>query len=104
MHSNNHLGVSMAAMVHLAAATPLLIYACDTHYPWQKEDVLKGGKLQFKDGTMAPPDGPGLGVEIDQERLAVLNENYQRGDWRTRDDTAEMQKRDQYYLPFRPRW
>ena len=104
MHSNNHLGISMAAMVHLAAATPLLIYACDTHYPWQQEDVLKGGKLQFKDGTMAPPDGPGLGVEIDQERLAVLNENYQRGDWRTRDDTAEMIKRDPYYLPFRPRW
>ena len=104
MHSNNHLGISMAAMAHLAAATPLLIYACDTHYPWQAEDVLKGGKLQFIDGTMTPPDGPGLGVEIDQDRLAALNENFKRGDWRTRDDTAEMLKRDPYYLPFRPRW
>src|SRR6185312_448329 len=34
MHSNSHLGISLAAMVHVAAATPALTYACDTHYPW----------------------------------------------------------------------
>lgn len=104
MHSNNHLGVTMAAMVHLAVATPTLLYACDTHYPWQEEDVIKGGKLPFEDGTMAPPAGPGLGVELDPARLAALHENYRRGDFRVRDDTAEMQKRDPYYLPLRPRW
>jgi glucarate dehydratase len=104
MHSNNHLGISMAAMTHLAATTPQLIYACDTHYPWQTDDVIRGGKLQFEDGSLTPPSGPGLGVELDRERLAILNENYQRGDWRARDDTAEMLKRDPYYLPLRPRW
>ena len=104
MHSNNHLGISMAAMAHLAACTPALIFACDTHYPWQSEDVIRGGKLQFSAGCMRPPDGPGLGVEIDQERLGTLNESYKRGQWRTRDDTAEMQKRDPFYLPLRPRW
>ena len=35
MHSNSHLGISLAAMVHLAAAVPNLTYDCDTHYPWQ---------------------------------------------------------------------
>jgi len=104
MHSNNHLGISMAAMVHLAASTPQLIYACDTHYPWQQEDVIKGGKLQFKDGMMSPPDGPGLGVEIDHDRLTALNENFRRLGSLSRDDTAEMQKRDPFYLPLRPRW
>ncbi|MBA3414505.1 MAG: glucarate dehydratase, partial [Chloroflexia bacterium] len=34
MHSNSHLGLSLLAMVHLAAATPHLTYASDTHYPW----------------------------------------------------------------------
>ncbi|PRC46626.1 glucarate dehydratase, partial [Mycobacterium sp. ITM-2017-0098] len=29
MHSNSHLGISLAAMVHLAGATPNLTYACD---------------------------------------------------------------------------
>jgi glucarate dehydratase len=104
MHSNNHLGISMAAMVHLAATTPQLIYACDTHYPWQTEDVIVGGKLQFHDGCMEPPKGVGLGVELDREQLGKLHENYQRGEGRVRDDTAEMQKRDPYYLPLRPRW
>ena len=103
-HSNNHLGVSLAAMAHLAASTPHLIYACDTHYPWQAEDVIVGGKLQFRDGMLDVPSGPGLGVELDRDRLAALHENYQRGDWRARDDTAEMVRRDPYYLPLRPRW
>lgn len=104
MHSNNHLGVSLAAMAHLAASTPHLIYACDTHYPWQAEDVIVGGRLHFRDGMLDVPSGPGLGVELDRERLAAFHENYQRGDWRARDDTAEMVRRDPYYLPLRPRW
>ncbi len=35
MHSNSHLGISLAAMVHLAASSENLTYACDTHYPWK---------------------------------------------------------------------
>ncbi|WP_231123435.1 enolase C-terminal domain-like protein [Nocardioides sambongensis] len=61
MHSNSHLGVSLAAMVHLAAATPNLTYACDTHYPWKTEDVIVAGALGFEDGSVAVPTGPGLG-------------------------------------------
>ena len=70
MHSNSHLGISLAAMVHLAAAVPNLTYACDTHYPWQSEDVIIGGKLQIKEGAVAVPDQPGLGVELDRAALA----------------------------------
>ena len=104
MHSNNHLGITLAAMVHLAATTPHLIYACDTHYPWQAEDVIVGGKLRFEDGYLTPPAGPGLGVELDRDQLAKLHENFRRLATLNRDDSAEMLKRDPYYLPFRPRW
>src|SRR6476646_5247946 len=45
MHSNSHLGISLAAMVHLASATPNLTYACDTHYPWKTRDLLVGDPL-----------------------------------------------------------
>jgi hypothetical protein len=42
MHSNSHLGISLAAMTHLAAAAPNLTYAVDTHTPWQcGVDVLR---------------------------------------------------------------
>src|SRR5262249_27979271 len=33
-HSNSHTGISMAAMIHLAASIPELTLASDTHYPW----------------------------------------------------------------------
>src|SRR4029077_3208668 len=42
MHSKSPLGISLAAMVPLAAATPNLTYACDTHWPWKTEDVVAG--------------------------------------------------------------
>ncbi len=75
-HSNNSLGVSQAAMLHACAATPELIYPADSHYPWTDEDgdIIKGGKLQFKDGFMEVPDAPGLGVEIDEDALAERHE------------------------------
>ena len=51
MHSNSHMGISLAAMTHVAATIPNLAYACDTHYPWQVEEVIEGGKLRFEDGA-----------------------------------------------------
>ncbi|GAB4111382.1 MAG: glucarate dehydratase family protein [Roseiflexaceae bacterium] len=92
MHSNSHLGISLAAMTHLAAATPNLTYACDTHYPWQADEVIVGGKLQFEDGMLAIPPGPGLGVTIDQAALARLHANYLACGLTERNDEIEMQK------------
>jgi glucarate dehydratase len=94
MHSNSHLGISLMAMCHVAAATEHLTYACDTHYPWQEEEVLVGGKVQFDGGAVVLSDAPGLGVELDRETLAVLAGNYKSCGIRVRDDTAEMRRYD----------
>ncbi len=94
MHSNSHLGISLAAMVHLAAAVPELTYACDTHYPWQSDEVIAGGKLRIEQGSVAVPNGPGLGIELDRDRLGALNEQYRRAGLTVRDDGAEMRKID----------
>jgi glucarate dehydratase len=90
MHSNSHLGISLAAMTHLAAATPELTYACDTHWPWKdpSEDVVRPGGLEFEQGSLAVPAGPGLGVELDPDRLGALHEQYLRCGVRDRDDTG----------------
>jgi glucarate dehydratase len=90
MHSNSHLGVSLAAMVHLAAATPNLTYACDTHYPWKTQDVVVDGVLSFVDGSVAVPTGPGLGVTLDRDRLGELHELYLSCGVRRREDTVYM--------------
>ena len=92
MHSNSHLGVSLAAMVHLGAAIPNLRYALDTHYPWQSDEIVVGGRFKFEEGSVAVPEGPGLGVELDKVALAKLHENYVKCGLTKRDDEIEMQK------------
>lgn len=92
MHSNSHIGISLAAMTHLAAAVPNLTFACDTHYPWQSEEVVTGGRMRFEDGALKVPDGPGLGVELDRAALEALHGNYLRSGLTRRDDGAEMRK------------
>lgn len=104
MHSNSHLGISLAAMTHLAAATPNLTYACDTHYPWKTEDVIKPGVLSFESGSVRVPSGPGLGVELDDDALGELHEQYLRCGIRKRDDTTYMRTFDPAFTPNTARW
>ncbi|HWM72210.1 MAG TPA: enolase C-terminal domain-like protein [Nocardioides sp.] len=104
MHSNSHLGVSLAAMVHLAAATPHLTYACDTHYPWKTHDVVAPGVLAFDEGEVAVPTGPGLGVELDRDLLGELHEDYLRCGVRRREDTSYMRSIDPSFSPNTARW
>lgn len=106
MHSNSHLGISLAAMVHLAAATPNLDYACDTHWPWKDpaEDVIAGGVFTFQDGAVKVPTGPGLGVELDRDALARLHRQYLDSGLRSRDDTGYMKRLHPSYELRSPRW
>jgi glucarate dehydratase len=93
-HSNSHSGVSMAAMIHLAASIPQLTLASDTHYPWliDAADIIDGPKLPIRDGRMNVPAGPGLGVTIDQDKLARAHETYAKCGMRGRDDRALMRR------------
>ncbi len=93
-HSNNHSGVTMAAMIHLAASIPELVLASDTHYPWLVEatDIIEGRKLEIRDGMMAVPAGPGLGVALDQDKLARARETYGKCGMRGRDDASLMKR------------
>lgn len=104
MHSNSHLGISFAAMVHLAAATPNLSYACDTHWPWKNEDVVKPGALSIVGGAVAVPTAPGLGVEIDDDALSVLHQQYLDCGISDRDDTGYMKSVDPSFENTCPRW
>lgn len=97
-HSNSHAGVTMAAMIHLAASLPQLTLASDTHYPWLPDDAdIIGKKLSLRDGRMQLPPGPGLGVELDRDRLAKAHEIFNRCGMRERDDVGTMRLVD-------PKW
>ncbi|MFF0277275.1 enolase C-terminal domain-like protein [Streptomyces sp. NPDC004330] len=95
MHSNTHLGISLAAMTQVAATLPGLRHACDTHYPWQTEDVVTARPV-FQEGRLAVSDAPGLGVALDREALAALHRRWldDDGTLRNRDDAAAMRVAD----------
>ena len=104
MHSNTHLGVSLAAMTHLAAAIPNLTYACDTHSVWQVEEVIEPGAIAIRDGVAKVPDGPGLGVSLDEDAVARLHEQYLACGIRRRDDVGYMRTVHPDWTGKRPRF
>jgi len=78
-HSAGELGIATAAYLHVAAATPALPHALDTHMTELAGDVIKPGVISLTSrGSMRVPDGPGLGVELDPDLLAAAAEAHAR--------------------------
>lgn len=78
VHSSGELGIQLATMLHLGAVVPNLSFAADAHYHHLSDDVITGGKLTYENGSIAVPTGPGLGVELDRDKLAAYNDLYRR--------------------------
>ena len=91
-HSNNHAGISMAAMIHVGAVCRQLTVASDTHYPHLVDngDIIQGPKLAIRNGRMAVPAGPGVGVNLDPDKLARAHETYRKCGIRERNDAETM--------------
>jgi len=90
-HSNNHFDISLAMFTHVAAAAPGKITAIDTHWIWQDGQRLTHDPLQIVDGKLTVPDRPGLGIELDLERIEQANALYNKMGLAGRDDAAAMQ-------------
>lgn len=92
MHSDRELGVSTAAMIQLAATTPNLVYAIDSHYPDQADDIITAPWV-IRDGHVTVPDAPGLGVELDRDKLRFYNAEFEK--------SPEV---NEFFDPRRPGW
>ncbi len=67
--------------------------------------MVAGGRVPIENGCVRIPDRPGLGVELDPDRLARGRERYARCPYRKRDDEAEMRKHvDPTWTRRLPRW
>ena len=69
MHCGHDLGPKTAAMVHIAASCPSYTLANDSTYFGLEDDILTE-MLEIKNGRIAVPELPGLGIEGDREKLA----------------------------------
>lgn len=92
MHSDRELGISTAAMLHLAAASPYMKYAIDSHYHDQADDIITK-PFAYKDGCFEVPNGHGLGVEVDWDKVGRYHELYKKGG-----------HVNEFYDPWRPNW
>jgi glucarate dehydratase len=90
-HSNNHFDISLAMFTHVGAAAPGRITALDTHWIWQDGQALTRQPLQIREGQIAVPAAPGLGVEVDRDALDAAHELYLEHGLGVRDDAVAMQ-------------
>src|SRR5919202_1192615 len=78
VHSSGELGIQLATMLHLGAVLPNLRFAADAHYHHLQADVIQGGLMPYDQGCIAVPEGPGLGVRLDEDRLGEYADEYRR--------------------------
>ncbi|MDH2532431.1 glucarate dehydratase [Acinetobacter baumannii] len=91
-HSNNHFDISLAMFTHVAAAAVGNVTAIDTHWIWQEgTDQLTKAPLEIKDGKIQVPTAPGLGIELDWDRINRAHELYKLKGLGARNDADAMQ-------------
>jgi glucarate dehydratase len=76
VHSSGELGIQLATMLHLGAVLPNLVFTADAHYHHLADDIIVGGKMRYENGAIAVPEAPGLGVELDRDKLQTYAELY----------------------------
>lgn len=94
-HSNNHFDISLAMFTQVGAAAPGAITALDTHWIWQDGQRLTVEPPLIRDGHVAVPERPGLGVELDEAALEAAHQRYRALRAGSRNDAAAMQ----YLIP-----
>jgi glucarate dehydratase len=71
-------GIATAAYLQIAAATPYVAAPSQSLLRWTTDDVIVGGPFSPEGGVVQVPDGPGLGVELDESALRRCVERYAR--------------------------
>lgn len=85
MHSGAEFGVELAAMLHTASSIPAMAMQGDAHYHYLTDDIIQGGLMKYENGAIRVPDGPGLGVTLDEEKMKKYQKYYEdNGDYYAR--------------------
>lgn len=74
LHSTTEAGIAQSMFLHVAASTPNFILANQSIYDNLADDYIRPGALRIKQGYMSVPQGPGVGVELDPEKVGKYHE------------------------------
>lgn len=72
-HMKGYIGGALESVIgsvsglHIAASSPAISLGCEMFSQYMLEKDISARPLEFKDGCLMVPDGPGLGVEIDED-------------------------------------
>ena len=95
MHSGAEFGIELAAMLHTASTIPQMNMPGDAHYHYLEDDIIEGGLMKYEDGCIKVPEGPGLGVSLDEDKMKFYEKYYEKhGDYYARF----------HQDPYRPDW
>jgi L-alanine-DL-glutamate epimerase-like enolase superfamily enzyme len=75
-HCIADLGIGMAAGAHLIASTANCIYANVGPFPTLLDDVVQPSGLDRSQPVCKVPEGPGLGVRLDEQKLSAYAKVY----------------------------
>ena len=73
--TTQELSLGTAAVAHLAAAARVLDYPGDSTGPQLYTDDAVIAPVQYEKSHLLVPEGPGMGVEIDEQKLAHMTAN-----------------------------
>jgi L-alanine-DL-glutamate epimerase-like enolase superfamily enzyme len=77
-HSFGDLGITTMAAAQVLMTLPNATLANQTHYNLLDDDITVGGLPTFREGTLSAPEAPGIGVQLDREKVANYAEAYAR--------------------------
>lgn len=75
--TTQELNLGTAAVAHLAAAARILDYPGDNTGPQLYTDDVVKTPVQYEQSYLVVPKGPGLGLEVDEDKLKTMTANAQ---------------------------
>jgi muconate cycloisomerase len=66
--------IGAAAGLHLAASSPAIDLGCEMNGQYLLKDDFGTRPLEMREGALVVPTGPGLGIELDLDKLAHYRE------------------------------
>jgi glucarate dehydratase len=78
LRSHAEVGVGWAAMVHVGMAFDELRRPAQCLIDLMENDLIEGPVWYVRDGSVRPPELPGLGVTLDREAVARYHDEYKR--------------------------
>lgn len=78
LRSCQELGIAFAAFCHVGMAAKEMTRPGQTLIDWIEHPLTQSAPWKVRDGGVAPPDRPGLGVELDRDALDHYHGRYLR--------------------------